>query len=84
MRRRKIQRLRLHLKLEEILHSTCRAPVLLVGVDLVKTEGGILKLVQYFKGFEFRSPSRVWHGRIKVHHCDNKNHYYCYLYTKIC
>ena len=34
--------LRLHLKLDEILHSTCRAPALLVGV-----EGRILNLVQY-------------------------------------
>ena len=38
---------RLHTKLEETLHSTCRAPVLLVGVELVRSEGRILKLVQY-------------------------------------
>ena len=42
----KIQSLRLHLKFEEILHSTCRAPVLLVGVQLVRSEGRILNLVQ--------------------------------------
>ena len=47
IRRPKIQRLRLHLKLEEILHSTCRSPVLLVGVELVKSEGRILNLLQY-------------------------------------
>ena len=44
----KIQRLRLHLKLEEILHSTCRAPVWLVGVELVRSERRILNLVQYY------------------------------------
>ena len=47
IRRPKLQRLRLHLKLEEILHSTCRAPVLLVGVERVKSEGRILNLVLY-------------------------------------
>ena len=47
IRRRKIQPLRLHLKLEEILHSTCRAPVMLGGVKIVYTEGRILNLVQY-------------------------------------
>ena len=41
------QPLRLHTKLEETLHSTCRAPVLLVDVELVRSEGRILKLVQY-------------------------------------
>ena len=46
-RRPKIGSLRLHLKLEEILHSTCRAPVLLVGVELVRSEGRMLNLVQY-------------------------------------
>ena len=46
IRRPKIQPLRLHLKLEEILHSTCRAPVLLVGVELVRSEGRVLNLVQ--------------------------------------
>ena len=46
IRRPKIQLLRLHLKLEEILHSTCRAPVWLVGgVELVRSEGRILNLV---------------------------------------
>ena len=43
----KNQRLRLHLKLEEILHSTCRAPVVLGGVEIVYLEGRILNLVQY-------------------------------------
>ena len=47
--RRKNQPLRLHLKLEEILHSTCRAPVVLGGVDIVYLEGRILNLVQYSK-----------------------------------
>ena len=46
IRRPKIQRL-LHFKLEEFLHSTCRTPVLLVGVELVRSEGRILNLVQY-------------------------------------
>ena len=46
IRRRKIQPLRLHLKLEEILHSTFRAPVLLAGVELVNTECRILNLIQ--------------------------------------
>ena len=45
--RRKIQPLRLHLKLEEIVHSTCRAPVVLGGVEIVYTKGRILNLVQY-------------------------------------
>ena len=40
----KNQRLRLDLKLEEILHSTGRAPVWLVGVELVGFEGGMLYL----------------------------------------
>ena len=43
----KNQPLRLNLKLEGILHSTCRAPVWLVGVELVGSEGGILDLEQY-------------------------------------
>ena len=30
-----------------ILHSTCRAPVLLVGVELVRSEGRMSNLVQY-------------------------------------
>ena len=47
IRRPKIQRLRLNLKLEGILHSTCRAPVLLLGVELVRSEGRMLNLVQY-------------------------------------
>ena len=46
IRRPKIQPLRLHLKLEEFLHSTYRAPVLLVGVETVRSEGRILNLVQ--------------------------------------
>ena len=46
IRRQKNQRLRLHLKLEEILHSTCRAPVLLVGVELVRSEKRILNLAK--------------------------------------
>ena len=44
----KNQRLRLDLKLEEILHSTCRAPVWLVGVKLVEPEGGMFDLVKYY------------------------------------
>ena len=44
----KNQPLRLNLKLEGILHSTCRAPLWLVGVELVGPQGGILDLVQYF------------------------------------
>ena len=47
IRRPKIQALRLHLKLEEILHSTCRAPVLPVGIELVRSEGRILNVEQY-------------------------------------
>ena len=47
IRRPKIQPLRLHLILGDILHSTCRASVLLVGVELVSFEGRILNLVQY-------------------------------------
>ena len=39
--------LRLHLKLEKILYSTCRAPVVLSGVEIVHLEGRILNLVQY-------------------------------------
>ena len=35
-----------HLKLEEILHSICRAPVVLGGVEIVYLEGRILNLVQ--------------------------------------
>ena len=46
-RRRKNQPLRLHLKLEEILHSICRAPVVLGGVKIVYLEGRMLNLVQY-------------------------------------
>ena len=38
--------LRLHLKLEKIQHTTCRAPVWLVGVELVRFEGRIFNLVQ--------------------------------------
>ena len=48
IRRRKNQPLRLHHKLEEILHWTCRAPVVLGGVEIVYREGRILNLVQYF------------------------------------
>ena len=43
----KIRPLRLHFKLEEILHSTCRAPLLFVGVELVRSKGSILNLVQH-------------------------------------
>ena len=50
IRRPKIQPLRLHPKSEEILYSTCRAPVLLVGVELVRSESRILNLVQYSGG----------------------------------
>ena len=44
----KNQPLRLDLKLEEILHSTCRAPMWLVGVEIVGPGGGILGLAQYY------------------------------------
>ena len=47
IRRRKNRPLRLHLKVEEILHSTCRAPVVLGGVEIVYRKGRILNLVQY-------------------------------------
>ena len=47
IRRRKNQPLRLHHKLEEILHWTCRAPAVLGGVEIVYREGRILNLVQY-------------------------------------
>ena len=53
VRHPKIQRLRLHLKLEEILHPTCRAPVWLVVVELVRSEGKILNLVQYYGDSNF-------------------------------
>ena len=46
IRRPRIQRLYLHLKLEEILHSTCRPPVWLVGVELVRSKVRILNLLQ--------------------------------------
>ena len=45
--RPKIERLRVHLKLYENLHSTCRAPVWLVRIELVGPEGGMWDLVQY-------------------------------------
>ena len=50
IRRRKNQLLRLNHKLEEILRWTCRAPVVLGGVEIfivVYREGRILNLVQY-------------------------------------
>ena len=47
IRRRKNQPLRLNHKLEEILHWTFRAPVVLGGVEIVYREGRILNLVQY-------------------------------------
>ena len=47
IRRRKNQPLRLNLKLGENLHSTCRAPAVLGGVEKVQCEGRILNLVQY-------------------------------------
>ena len=47
IRRRKNQPLRLSHKLEEILHWTFRAPVVLGGVEIVYREGRILNLVQY-------------------------------------
>ena len=47
MRRRKNLPLQLNLKLEEILHSTFRAPAGLRGVEIVYVEGRILNLVQY-------------------------------------
>ena len=50
IRRPKYQPLRLHLKLEETLHSTCRVPVVLGGVEIVYPEGRILNLVQYSGG----------------------------------
>ena len=47
IRRRKNKPLRLNHKLEEILHWTFRAPVVLGGVEIVYREGRILNLVQY-------------------------------------
>ena len=47
IRRRKNQPLRLNHKLEEILHWTFTAPVVLGGVEIVYREGRILNLVQY-------------------------------------
>ena len=47
IRRRKNQPLRLNHKLEEILHWTFRASVVLGGVEIVYREGRILSLVQY-------------------------------------
>ena len=47
IRRRKNQPLRLHLELEKILHSTCRAPMVLGGVEIVHTEGRISNVVRY-------------------------------------
>ena len=47
MRRQKNLPLRLNLKLEEILHSTCGAPAGLRGVKIVYVEGRILNPVQY-------------------------------------
>ena len=47
IRRWKNKSLQLHLKLEEILHSTCRAPVVVGGVEIVYREGRILNVVQY-------------------------------------
>ena len=47
IRRRKNQpSFQLHLKLEEILKSTCRAPVVLGGVEIVYREARILNVVQ--------------------------------------
>ena len=43
----KNQRLRLDLELQGVLHSTCRAPVWLVGVELVGPENGMIDLVKY-------------------------------------
>ena len=43
----KNQPLRLNHKLEEILHWTFRAPVVLGGVEIVYREDRILNLVQY-------------------------------------
>ena len=50
----------LDLKLEGIMHSTCRAPVWLVGVKLVGPESGVfdLLIVQYYGG----SDSGPLHG----------------------
>ena len=48
IRRRKNQPLRLHHILEEILHWTCRAPVVLGGVEIVYREGRILNVVQNY------------------------------------
>ena len=47
IRRRKKKPLRLNHKLEEILHWTFRAPVVLGGVEIVYRVGRILNLVQY-------------------------------------
>ena len=70
--RPKIQPLRLNLKLKQILHPTCRAPVLLVGVKLVRSEGRIMNLVQY-SGItipvSFVGVAWMW---IKVDHGDSQ------------
>ena len=50
IRHRKNQPLRLNHILEEILHWTCRASVVLGGVEIVYREGRILNLVQYSGG----------------------------------
>ena len=50
IRRQKNQPLRLNHKLEEILHWTCRAPVVPGRVEIVYREGRILNLVQYSGG----------------------------------
>ena len=77
IRRRKNKPLRLNHKLEEILHWTLRAPVVLGGVEIVYREGRILNPSTILWRLKFLSPSRVWHGLIKVDHCDQKSPY-CY------
>ena len=70
--RPKIQPLRLNIKLKQILHPAFRAPVLLVGVKLVRSEGRIMNLVQY-SGIKipvsFVGVAWMW---IKVDHGDSQ------------
>ena len=74
IRRRKNQPLRLNLKLEGILHSTCRAPF-----EAMRRRDSALwrqniEPSTILWGFKFLSPSREWHGRIKIDLCDHKTH----------
>ena len=78
IRCRKNKPLRLNHKLEEILHWTFRAPVVLGGVEISVPRRQNIEPSTILWRLKFLSPSRVWHGRIKVDHCDQKSPY-CYL-----